>query len=214
MVRSTGYDGSTDRDEGRPVSDPTEQGAERPARSQRPGHPVIWGIVALVATAAVLGGVLGGGAFVASGALGLGDDAAEAAGEAAEETLTLPPVTETIRPTEPYASLTQPPTPTPTSTYSESEEPEPEEITLVAGQDTASTGEQIDLSGEYPEGDGVTLQVQRFEDGSWVDFPVDVPVNGGAFYTFITTERTGEQQFRLYDADADRASNEVTVTVG
>ena len=38
--------------------------------------------------------------------------------------------------------------------------------------------EQIDLTGVYPGGEGAILQVQRFEDGSWDDFPVAVSVSG------------------------------------
>ena len=74
--------------------------------------------------------------------------------------------------------------------------------------------QQIDLTGTYQAGEGAILQVQRFEDGAWVDFPVTVSVSGGTFATYVLTGRTGPNQFRVVDTDSEAVSNEVTVTVG
>ena len=73
--------------------------------------------------------------------------------------------------------------------------------------------QQIDLTGTYQSGEGAILQVQRFEDGTWSDFPVTMSVSGGTFATYVQTGRTGENKFRVVDTDADVVSNEVTVTV-
>ena len=73
---------------------------------------------------------------------------------------------------------------------------------------------QINLTGTYQGGEGAILQVQRFEAGSWTDFPVTMSVGGGTFATYVLTARTGPNKFRVVDTDSDAVSNEVTVTVG
>jgi hypothetical protein len=75
-------------------------------------------------------------------------------------------------------------------------------------------GERINFNGVYVDGEGVALQIQRKEDGTWVDFPVTATVRGGVFSTWIQTTRTGESPFRVLDVQANRASNAVVVTVG
>ena len=74
--------------------------------------------------------------------------------------------------------------------------------------------QQIDLSGSYPGGDGAILQVQRFEGGSWVDFPVTMSVTGDSFDTFILTGHTGVNRIRVIDTTNGDKSNEIKVTVG
>jgi hypothetical protein len=74
--------------------------------------------------------------------------------------------------------------------------------------------EQIDLTGTYPTGEGAILQVQRFEDGAWEDFPVTMSVSNQTFSTYVQTSRPGENKFRVIDTDKDLFSNEVIVTVG
>ena len=56
--------------------------------------------------------------------------------------------------------------------------------------------------------------MQRFEGGSWTDFPVSAHVSGGQFATYVTTSHTGPQRFRVADKTADRMSNAVRVRVG
>lgn len=76
-----------------------------------------------------------------------------------------------------------------------------------------SPGERINLTGTYGRHDNVALQVQRFENGTWADFPTEADVSLGTFATYVETSRVGSNQFRVYDAQNDVASNVVTVTV-
>ena len=87
-------------------------------------------------------------------------------------------------------------------------------ISLSAGQQSVSPMQQIDLTGTYPGGEGAILQVQRFENGAWSDFPVTMSVSGGTFATYVQTSQVGPNQFRVIDTDTQVASNELTVTVG
>ncbi len=73
---------------------------------------------------------------------------------------------------------------------------------------------QIDLTGVYPRGEGSILQVQRFEAGSWEDFPASpVSVSNQTFSTFVQTGTSGLQRFRMLDTGTGETSNEVKVTV-
>ncbi len=75
-------------------------------------------------------------------------------------------------------------------------------------------GERITLTGTYPRGSGQTLQVQRRQEGSWVDFPVTAQVSDQEFTTWIQTTRTGRSPFRVFDKGRGRASNVVVIAVG
>ena len=74
--------------------------------------------------------------------------------------------------------------------------------------------ERINLTGQWPGHDNVALMVQRFEDGEWVDFGVQVNVQVGTFETYVMTGREGDNKFRLFDPETSTTSNDVTVTVG
>lgn len=123
----------------------------------------------------------------------------------------------------PSASPSATPTPTPTI------EPEPTEypsetvdpnrpgengLTLSISPAFVKAEQRIDLTGEWPGKDNVSLHVQRFEDGEWSDFGVHAQVSIGSFATYVLTSREGENKFRVYDPVTDTASNAVTVTVG
>lgn len=73
--------------------------------------------------------------------------------------------------------------------------------------------ERVNLTGQWPGQDAVSLLVQRFEDGEWVDFGVQVQVRIGTFATYVMTGREGDNKFRVYDPNSDVSSNEVTVTI-
>ncbi len=73
--------------------------------------------------------------------------------------------------------------------------------------------ERINLTGQWPGRDATSLLVQRFEDGEWVDFGIQVQVRVGSFATYVMTGREGDNKFRVYDPNSDAASNEVTVTI-
>jgi len=74
--------------------------------------------------------------------------------------------------------------------------------------------ERVNLTGRYKGADNVGLQVQRFEDGDWQDFGVDVTVHQGTYATYVQTGRPGEQRFRMYDPATRQGSNVVLVTTG
>ena len=172
-------------------------------------RPVLTGLVALVAGALVIG-VLGGlGILVAVRATGIGGSAEAADDSSASATFVLP------RPTD--TGTTGVPAPEET-TDPGAEAPETatpaEEIALSAAQQSVSPMQQIDLTGTYATGEGAILQVQRFEDGAWQDFPVTMSVSGSSFATYVQTSRVGPNRFRVIDTDTAKVSNEIIVTVG
>jgi hypothetical protein len=182
--------------------------------STRNEHPIIHGLAALVGVAVAIGLLFGVGTLAVTKGLGLGSGGSSEAsdpeaGEGASMYLPKPTKKETA--TGPLVSLAPGEEETPGSTGS------PQAATgivLQAGQTSVSPMQQIDLSGSYAGGDGAILQVQRFEGGSWRDFPVTARVSGGQFSTYIQTGQTGENKFRMADTDSGTTSNEVTVTIG
>jgi hypothetical protein len=193
---------------------------DRPSRFEE--RPVVAGITALVGVALVVGLLAGIVVLIGSKMLGLGGDDASTATDAeatSGESLYLPSPSETARPTGPQITLDATgPTPTgpvaPLPETPTSSAPPEKAITLSAGQTTVAAMQQIDLSGSYPQGEGAILQVQRFENAAWTDFPVTVSVSGETFATYVQTGQGGETKFRVVDTDSGLASNEVVVTVG
>ena len=174
-------------------------------------RPVLTGLIALVAVAAVIGIVGGLAALVGSKVLGLDGDAAASSGDSAtsDASLYLPEPTitsETVVPETAGSPTTDPADPSSSATASD--------IVLSAAQQSVAAMEQIDLTGTYATGEGAILQVQRFEDGAWEDFPVTMSVSNQTFATYVQTSRPGENKFRVIDTDKDLFSNEVVVTVG
>jgi hypothetical protein len=170
-------------------------------------RPVLTGLIALVGVAVVIG-LLGGLAVVVGvKATGIGGSSDAGSSAGAASTFNLPKPTDTGS-----ASPTQEPE-QPSESQSTSEAPA-EAISLSATQQSVSPMQQIDLTGTYPAGEGAILQVQRFEDGAWSDFPVTMSVSGGTFATYVLTSRVGPNKFRVVNTDSDVVSNEVTVTVG
>jgi hypothetical protein len=74
--------------------------------------------------------------------------------------------------------------------------------------------QQIDLTGVYPSGEGAILQVQRFTNGTWQDFPVTTSVSNQTFTTYVQTSQAGLNRFRVVDTDTHQASNPVRVQIG
>jgi hypothetical protein len=176
--------------------------------SERREHPVLWGLVALVTVAALLGLVVGIGALAASRMVGIGGsgDAASAGGG---ETLRIPEPSDTSTPSaEPSDDGTKPPKKPRKSRAAQTA------ITLTAGQTAVAPMQEIDLTGSYPGGDGAILQVQRFDGSNWLDFPVTASVSGGTFSTYIQTGQAGANRFRVADKASGEVSNRVTVTIG
>ncbi|WP_107773753.1 hypothetical protein [Nocardioides sediminis] len=179
--------------------------------SQSEDRPVLTGLVALVAVAAVVGLLFGLAALLGTKVLGL-DDSVDASADAtagSETSMYLPEP----EPTETTAG-TPTPEAAPSETPSDAESKPAEAISLSVGQQSVSPMQQIDLTGTYPQGEGAILQVQRFEGGAWSDFPVTVSVSNQTFATYVQTSQAGVNKFRVIDTDSDRTSNEVQVTVG
>ena len=176
-------------------------------------HPIIHGLAALVGVAVAIGLLFGAGTLLVTKGLGLGSGGSGEASdpEAGDASMYLPKPTKKETATGPLVSLAPGEEETPGSTGSPQAQTG---IVLQAGQTSVAPMQQIDLSGSYAGGDGAILQVQRFEGGSWRDFPVTARVSGGQFTTYIQTGQTGENKFRMADTDSGAASNEVTVTIG
>lgn len=177
---------------------------------------VLTGLAALGIAAVVIGVVAGLMALGVAKLSGLGDSE----GPQSQESLFMPSYTPTPyeAPTPVLPSIkpsTSAPPPT-TQAPTPSQEPtEPVlEITLSASPTSVAPRERVTMTGTYVDGSG-DLQVQRFEGGAWVDFPVKAAVRkDGAFTTAISTAREGEQEFRVFDPNTGTASNSVTVVVG
>ena len=168
------------------------------------------GLVALVSVAAVVGLILGFGALAATRLIGVGGSAGDSSG-GAQDSMYLPRPERTTKSVPSVEASSRPSAPKTDKT--KTQEPETG-IRLTAGQSSVGPMQQIDLSGQYPQGEGAILQVQRFQAGSWVDFPVTASVSGGTFSTYVQTGQAGVNRFRVFDGDRDEASNEVRVTIG
>jgi hypothetical protein len=87
------------------------------------------------------------------------------------------------------------------------------DFTLTISPASASTYERIDLTGTYDAPDGTALQVQRKENGSWVDFNATTSLTNHQFHTYVETGHTGVNIFRVADVFRGKTSNTATVTV-
>ncbi len=167
-------------------------------------------LAVLLAVAVVIGGVLGVVALGAARVTGLGEAGASAT---SEPSLVMPTARPTTRPQRSPASGSAGASSAASPSHKAAPKKKPA-ISLTVSPATVGANQRIDLTGRYPGGDGTRLQVQRREGGAWTDFPVDVPVNGGRFATYVTTGHTGAQEFRVTDPGAGRVSNPVRVRVG
>lgn len=188
------------------------------AHRDRPDRPVVSGLLALAGVGLVVGLVLGGVALAGVKVLGLGGDGGGSRDAASEQSFYLPKPEKTEPPSGPLITLA----PDPKATESTSSAPSSpttsaapeEEISLSAGQTSVPPMGQIDLTGVYPGGEGAILQVQRFADGQWQDFPVTASVSGETFATYVQTGQGGVNRFRVVDTDTGVESNEVRVRIG
>lgn len=191
--------------------------ADRLEDQGRTERPVAYGLLALVGVGVVVGLVLGLAALGGAQVLGL-DGAEQTSGGGGEETMYLPKPEKTKPADGPSVTLAPGDEPAPSADDSPSEEETTEKeskaISLQAGQTRVAPMEQIDLTGVYPTGEGAILQVQRFENGSWQDFPVTVSVGDQTFSTYVQTSQSGVNRFRVVDTDTGKASNEVAVRIG
>jgi len=176
----------------------------------RPGRALLVAVVAMAGVALLVGLAIGGAAL---GVLKLtGVDGSDSTADEAEATLVMPRCRHTDDPDRDRdradAGPSRSPKKKPRAT------PRSQPITLEATPQRVAPGGRIDLDGSYPAGNGVTLQVQRKEGDRWIDFPVTVTVQGGAFTTWVQTTRIGPSAFRVYDVAGQRGSNVAVVTVG
>ena len=177
-------------------------------RDPEKDRPVLAGLLALVGVAVVIGLLGGLAVIVGVKATGLDGSTTASDDSASPSSFTLPKPTDSSSETPPPEEEVEP------SAGEETSEAPAEAISLTSVQQSVSPMQQIDLTGTYPAGEGAVLQVQRFENGAWSDFPVTVPVSGGTFGTFVQTGNVGPNRFRVVDTDSEAVSNEVTVTVG
>lgn len=192
--------------------------------SDPPGerHPILAGVLALLAVGLVVGGILGGAALAATKVLGVGEEDTATDEATSGQSLYLPRPERTGKPDGPLVTLNSPDGPddpesssTPDDELTESESEEAEEtISLSAGQTEVGPMEPIDLTGVYPGGEGAILQVQQFTAGRWDDFPVTTPVSNETFTTYIQTSQPGLNKFRMIDTKSGETSNEVRVRIG
>ena len=171
-------------------------------------RPVLTGLLALVGVAVVIGLLGGLAVMVGINATGIGDTSTASDDGGTPATFRLP------RPTDTGSSIPAPEESAEPSEGESTSEAPATGISLSATQQSVSPMQQIDLTGTYPGGEGAILQVQRFENGAWSDFPVTMSVSGGTFATYVVTGQVGPNQFRVIDTDTQVASNELTVTVG
>lgn len=183
------------------------------------GRPVLTGLLALVGVALAVGLVLGLVAVAGSKFFGL--DGGQTGAQQAERSMYLPSPSRTQQPSGPLITLAPGETQSPTEPApSESSSPKPHKkkpqptISLSAGETSVSPMQQIDLTGTYPSGEGAILQVQRFTNGSWQDFPVTTSVSNQTFSTYVQTSQAGMNRFRVVDTDTGKASNPVRVQIG
>ena len=182
------------------------------------GHPIVAGLGALVGVAVVVGLILGLVVLAGTQVLGLGGGSD--GGSASDgRTMYLPRPEKTPTASGPEITLAPEPSATgkphrkSSSTPSESASPR-KQISLSASTTSAAPMEQFNMTGVYPGGEGAILTVQRFQNGSWQDFPATGSVSGEAFQIPVQTSQPGPNRFRVVDSDSGLESNEIRVTIG
>lgn len=174
---------------------------------------IIAAVLKVVGVAVAIGLAIGLGTWVMVKSLGLGDTKISAIGPAPVEpvrplpTSALPQAHQTGTPADE-------PTDEPTYLLTPTLTPGDNGLFLSATPVSVRAMERINLTGQWPGHDAVAVLVQRFESGEWVDFGVQVQIKLGTFETYVLTGREGANKFRLFDPNANTASNEVSVTVG
>jgi hypothetical protein len=169
------------------------------------------GVLMLLIVSAVIGGLVGFASIKAADLAGIGETADEPT-DAGTTIQVRPDRNGPGRPKPPQTSA--PPTSSPPST--QPPEPERSPIVLRVSPKTASAYERVNLTGTYRGArDGASVQVQRQENGVWVNFPISpTSVSAGAFTTYIETGQAGVNRFRVIDTGSSKSSNTVTVRIG
>src|SRR6476620_11693219 len=149
------------------------------------------GLGVLVIVAALVGGIVSVIAIKAADVAGIGSAPSTTSGR-----LTFPTPDPTTKTTEAPTTPTTPAGSTPPTTTARP--PRAAGIRLTASPAQARTYQRVNLTGTYAgAAPGTSLQVQRREGTSWVDFAsVSASVNAGTFATWIETGQPGETRFR------------------
>ena len=175
---------------------------------------IIAAVLKVVGVAVVIGVAIGIGTWVMVKALGLDDTSSSVIGPAPVEPIN--PLPTKALPQKPESSSTpdDEPSDEPTDLVTPNLSPGSGDLFVNASPVFVQPMERINLTGQWPGHDAVGLLVQRFEDGEWVDFGVQVQVKVGTFETYVMTGRDGDNKFRVFDPETNTTSNEVVVTVG
>lgn len=184
-------------------------------QSARKAHPVLTGLLALAAVALSVGLVLGGVALAATDMLGMGEGDTANDRASGGQSMYLPKPERTRDANDPLITLApddQAPGDLPSAPDSTSESPK-NPISLSVTQSEVGVMDRVDLTGTYPGGEGAILQVQRFENGTWSDFAVTIPVSNESFSTYIQSSQMGQNRFRVVDNNGGGASNEIRFTI-
>ncbi|GAA1127763.1 hypothetical protein [Nocardioides aquiterrae] len=181
-------------------------------------HPIIAGVGALVGVAIAVGLILGLVVLAGTRVLGLDGGSGEGS-SGGGRSMYLPRPEKTPTETSPQITLAPGDESSPTADSRPSDKPTEsasprKEISLSASTTQAAPMEQFNLTGVYPGGEGAILTVQRFQDGSWQDFPATGSVSGEVFQIPVQTSQPGVNRFRVIDSDSELQSNEIRVTIG
>jgi hypothetical protein len=141
-------------------------------------------------------------------ALGLNDDSGAGPVGSASSSSSRPLPTKAL----PVPGESDSPTDEPTDTAPPSKKPGGD-IQLEISPLQAKPMERVNFTGSYQGADNVSLEVQRFEDGTWSNFGVQATVRVGTFTTYILTGHTGENRFRVFDPQTKKGSNVILVTI-
>lgn len=173
-------------------------------------HPVVQGVIALVAVGALVAGLLAAVAFVGSRVTGL-DGSSPVPTSTGRASLYLPKPVQTGKGRAPGPLVTL----RPGQSSGGPVERDAHAITLTAAPERTAAMARVDLTGSYPEGEGAILLVQKLQGKTWTNFAdITANVSGGRFGTYIQTGTPGANKFRMLDTDTGKTSNVVTVTIG
>jgi hypothetical protein len=169
----------------------------------RRNRAIGFSVLGLVAIGVVLGLLVGG----------LGLAAMRSAGLSGPE----PSDSTTTEPAPDRSTASQSQTVEPSPTEDERTRRPRNEAMLTASPTAVGLMEEITLTGRFPGmTSGVTLQVQRRENGTWTDF-ADVTATtqeDGSFSTYVLTGQAGSNEFRLLAEVTGEATPAVEVQVG
>ena len=196
-----------------PFDGPSEwQPAEEPPEPDRDGRVLrlvaysVGGVIVLGVVVGLLLSWVGTSVLDAAGING--DD-----GGTAQRPIMQDPATPTASPTPTPAepTTTEPTEPTTTAT----DKPPGGTGTLVVTPQSAPAFTRVTLTGRLPGVPaGTSLQVQRFEAGSWVTFPTTATAAAsGSFSTYVEIGQPGANRMRVIVPGSGRSSPTATITI-